>query len=269
MTYLLVSIVIIYAAFAGSMYVFQRNLMYMPDTKIEKPEHYGLIGFEDIRLRTSDGISVQAWYAEAAPGFPTICYYHGNASHIGNRAGKFAAFVDKGFGVLALSYRGYGKSEGSPFEDGLYNDARAALQYLTETKRIPYNQIILFGESLGTGVAVQMASEHNVAALVLEAPYTSVVNRAAEIYYYVPVRLLIKDHYDSIGKIARVKAPVLIFHGDLDQTIPVAHGKALLDAAPGTKRAYFFPQVAHNDFDSRLLSEHVLAFAKEHRILTQ
>ncbi len=114
-----------------------------------------------------------------------------------------------------------------------------------------------------------MPTEYNITALILQAPYKSVVGRAAEIYFYIPVKFLIKDHFDSIDKIAKVKAPLLIFHGILDVTIPAAHGKALLEAANEPKRAYFFPHVGHTDFDSALISVHVLDFAKELKLIAQ
>lgn len=268
MIYFLLTFVCAYGLLIASMYVFQRQLMYLPDTVIDTPERYGLEGFRDLRTKTADGMSVQLWYRPAATGRPTIIYFHGNAAHLGNRAGKFAAFAAEGFGVLALSYRGYGKSEGSPSEAGLYDDARAAISFATKDLRLPLSRIMLFGESLGSGVAVHMATEYPVGALILEAPYTSVVNRAAEIYFFAPVRWLIKDHYDSISKITKIKIPVLLFHGELDTTIPPAHGRALLGAVTAPKKAYFFPHIGHTDFDSGLISVHVLDFAKEHHLIT-
>lgn len=263
---LLYFVLILYVLLVVVMYAFQRQLMYHPDKRIDTPENYGLDHFDDLRATTADGVMVQLWYHAAKAGMPTIVYFHGNAAHLGNRAGKYAAFAHDGFGVLALSYRGYGASGGEPSEQGLYNDARAAIAYALREKHIPLEKIILYGESLGSGVAVQMAAEYKIAALVLEAPYTSVVNRAAEIYFYVPVRFLIHDHYDSIAKIGAVKSPVLIFHGELDVTIPAAHGRAILQAANEPKKAYFFPHIGHTDFDSGLISSHVLDFAREHRL---
>lgn len=260
---------VVYMLLVSGMYVFQRKLMYIPDKTIEAPEAYGLKGFKDLRTKTEDGLSIQLWYRPAAEGFPTIAYFHGNASNLANRSGTFAALTNVGFGLMGLSYRGYGKSEGEPSEQGLYSDARAALSFLTRDQRIPLNHIMLYGESLGTGVAVQMATEFPVAAIMLQAPYTSVVGRAAEIYFYVPVRMLIKDHYNSIEKIKRVKTPLMIFHGLLDATIPAAHGKALLEAANEPKKGFFFPTVNHTDFDTALISVHALDFAKELKLIAQ
>jgi uncharacterized protein len=267
MTYLLLFLIVTYAGLVALLYVAQRKLIYLPDKNIESPEAYGLSGFSDERATGSDGVAVQLWYHAAQTGFPTIVYYHGNASHIGNRAGILAALADQGFGVLGVSYRGYGKSAGAPSEQGIYADARAAIAFLTENKKIPISSVALFGESLGTGVAVQMATEYPVAMLILQAPYKSVAGRAGELYYWVPVNFLIKDRFDSIDKIARVKAPLLIFHGELDTIIPIGHGRALYDKAASPKRSHFLPRVAHNDFDSGFISSHVLDFAREQGLI--
>lgn len=266
MFYLLVLGVTGYMAVLSYLYVNQRRLIYRPDTVIGPPSSYGLSGFEERFIRNDDS-PLQLWYHAQEPRMPLVVYFHGNASHMGNRAGIFQALQAQGFGVLALSYRGYGKSAGEPSEDGLYADARAAMDHAMQALRVPAERIILFGESLGTGVAVQMASEYPVGALVLQAAYISVAQRAAELYPYIPVRRLIRDHYHSLSKMPRVQAPLLMFHGELDQTIPAAHGRQVFEAAAGPKQAFFFPQVSHNDFDSALISEHVSAFARAHHLI--
>ncbi|MDE3059900.1 MAG: alpha/beta hydrolase [Pseudomonadota bacterium] len=248
----------LYGLLLAFLYLSQRQMIYHPDKTIATPEQYGLQGFSE-QFISSGGERLQLWYHPAPAGRPTVVYYHGNASNLGDRAGIYAALAGQGFGVLALSYRGYGKSSGSPSEQGLYADARAAIAFLA-TQNIPPANIILYGESLGTGVAVQMATEYPVALLVLQAPYTSVAGRAAEMYPYVPVRLLMKDTFDSIDKIGRVRSPLLIFHGELDTVIPVHHGRALLAAANPPKEAIFFPGNAHNDFDSQVLAKKVAEF---------
>lgn len=253
----------VYITILVIMTVFQRNFLYHPDTNIGAPEQYGLTGFSEQTLKTSDDIAIQAWYKPAKENMLTVVYFHGNALHLGNRAGIYSAFANKGFGVLAVSYRGYGKSEGKPTERGLYKDARSAIKFLTDIQKIPLDKIVLYGESLGSGVAVQMAIEQNFAALVLQAPYTSVINRAAEIYWFFPVHYIMRDEFDSIGKIASVKSPVLILHGELDATIPIHHGKALLAAANEPKKSVFFHDVEHNNFDSAIIANDVYDFIKK------
>lgn len=260
MLYWAATVITLYSGIIAFMAIFQRKLLYFPDKKIGDPEIYGISGFSEFFIKTEDNITIQAWYKPAKDSKPTILYFHGNASHMGNRAGIYSAFAGRGFGVLSISYRGYGKSEGSPNEKGLYTDAQAAILFLTKENEISLNNIILYGESLGTGVAVQMAQEHNVKAVILQAPYTSVSGRAAEIYFFMPVRLVMLDHFDSLSKIANIKSPLLILHGELDTTIPIRHGKTLLEAAKTQKEAVFFHDVGHNNFDSAAIAENVMDF---------
>jgi fermentation-respiration switch protein FrsA (DUF1100 family) len=264
MFYFLIAVSIIYVGIVALMAIFQRKLLYLPDRQIGAPEQYGLSGFVDSFTKTADGVSIQLWYKPAKNDMPTILYFHGNASHMGNRAGIYSALSGKGFGVLAVSYRGYGKSEGKPSEQGLYADGRAAISFLTENKKILLSNIIIYGESLGTGVSVQMANEYQVGALVMQAPYTSISGRAAEIYFFIPVKLVMIDHFDSLSKISKIKTPLLILHGEQDETIPARHGKTLLAAANDPKEAVFFNDVGHSNFDSAAIALNVLRFADEH-----
>ncbi|MFW0776547.1 MAG: alpha/beta hydrolase [Rickettsiales bacterium] len=267
MLYFFLTIAALYLMMVTLLFVFQRSLIYHPSRDIVAPHSYGLAEFQDIRIQTTDNVSIQMWYRPAKAGYPTIAYFHGNAGNLGDRSLIFSALADQGFGVLGTGYRGYGKSDGAPSEQGLYADARAAISYLTNTVGLSETEIILYGESLGTGVATQMATEYKVGMLALQAPYRSLAGRAAEIYFYVPVKLLIKDKLYSIKKIARVQAPLLVFHGELDNVIPLEHGKSIYEAATSPKRAFFLPHVGHNDFDSNAVSAHLLDFAKEHGLV--
>lgn len=264
MLYLLAIVFILYSGIIAYMAAFQRRMLYLPEKQVGAPEQYGLSGFKEGFIKTSDGLSLQIWYRPAQRNMPTILYFHGNASHIGNRSGIYSALAGKGFGVLALSYRGYGKSEGSPSEQGLYADGRAAISFLTESQNIPANNILIYGESLGTGVGVQIAGEYPVGGLILQAPYTSIVNRAAEIYFYIPVKLVMLDRFDSIGKIKLVRSPLLIIHGEQDETIPKRHGETLFAVANSPKHSVFFPDAGHNNFDSSAIAGEVLNFANKY-----
>lgn len=257
----------LYAALLIVLWVAQRQLLYHPGRAIELPAAYGLTEFEEVFIPSQDGVKLQCWHHPPRSGYPLVVYFHGNAGHLGDRAATYDALQEAGFGVLALSYRGYGKSAGEPSEQGLYADARAVLRFARDTLLHPEARTLLFGESLGTGVAVQMATETAVGGLALQAPYTSVADRAAELYFYVPVRLLLKDVFDSAAKVASVRAPLLVLHGERDEVIPAAHGKRLLEAATGPKRGVFFPAISHNDFDSAAISSHLEAFAREHGLI--
>jgi len=255
---LILTIAVLYGLLILAMVLFQRKLMYHPASGDIVPARYGLSHFTEVTVPSEDGTKLQLWYHEAKEGFPTIIYFHGNAGHLGDRAMQLGAFVDKGMGVVAVSYRGYGKSEGSPSENGIYADARAAIKWLKK-RGIPLSDIAFYGESLGTGVAIRMATEFPPRHVFLQAPYTSVVNRAAEIYWYVPVRLLMRDQFDSLLHIRKMKSPLLVFHGKQDQVIPVHHTEKLLEHASEPKQVMIFDNIGHNDFDCALIADHVLA----------
>ena len=253
----------IYTALVGGIFAFQRHLMYHPVTLLAAPAVYNLPLMRDVRLQASDGITLQAWVQTARPGFPTLVYFHGNGGNLGNRASKFGSFVHAGFGLVAVSYRGFGASGGHPSEAGLYKDARAAIAYAKHQMQVPQDRLIYFGESLGTGVAIQMATEKAPALLVLEAAYTSVETRSAELYPFVlGVKTLVLDKYDSLSKIKDVHAPLLMLHGELDTLIPVAHGKALFDAANEPKELIIYPHVQHADYGNDQLLVPLLAAAR-------
>lgn len=263
---LLYGVTLSYCAVLLLMFLFQRSLMYAPEKNISSPAFYGLTAMQERRIAGPDG-SIQLWESAARQGMPTIVYFHGNAGHIGDRAAILSALAERGFGVIAFNYPGYGASEGSPSERAIFESARAVMRYAAE--KYPPSDTLLYGESLGSGVAVRMATEFAAAGLALQSPYTSVASRAAEIYFYLPARWLVRDRFDSIGRIGSVKMPLVIFHGERDRTIPVAHGRALFEKANEPKKAYYFPEVDHNDFDSAQIAAHMVEFARAHRRETQ
>jgi len=255
---LILMVTALYGMVILGMVILQRRLMYHPVAGNIAPASHGLTDFGDMQFSSEDHTKLQLWYREALHGLPTIIYFHGNNGHLGDRAGLFEALAEKGLGVAAVSYRGYGKSKGYPSEKGIYADARAAIKWV-KSRGIPLSNIAFYGESLGTGVAVKMATEFSPKALFLQAPYTSVVARASEIYWYIPVKFLIRDHYDSLSRIRQVRVPITIFHGRLDSIIPPRHAEALFAEANEPKRIFFFDTVSHTDFDNKIIAEHVLA----------
>jgi fermentation-respiration switch protein FrsA (DUF1100 family) len=258
----------LYIALIGCIFFLQRKLMYFPVKDILQPSHYGLPGVSEVPLTASDGVTLQAWVHRAAPGFPTVVYFHGNAFHLGNRAAKFAGLIEAGFGLIAVGYRGFGRSGGKPSEQGIYRDARAAVDYALGTLQLPPDTLIYFGESLGSGVAVQMAIEHPPALLVLEAAYTSVETRSAELYpFVIGAKHLVLDKYDSLKKISGLKSPLLMLHGALDATIPLRHGQTLFAAAPEPKQIVVYPTVNHADYNNAQILTPLLAAAQRHGLI--
>jgi fermentation-respiration switch protein FrsA (DUF1100 family) len=208
------------------------------------PEAVGLADVAVESIMTPDNERVVLWYSPAPPDRPTILFFHGNASEIGHRHERFAFYRSKGFGVAFLSYRGYGGSTGSPSETGLITDAIAAYDWLA-ARNIPSRRILLVGESLGTGVAVQLAARRRVAALALEAPFSSAADVGAYHYWWLPVRLLMKDQFRSSNVIGKIDAPIIVFHGERDEVIPYDLGQALFAAANEPKEFVTIPGGDH------------------------
>ncbi|MBC8036400.1 MAG: alpha/beta fold hydrolase [Rhizobiales bacterium] len=233
-----------YAGVMLVMYLFQRSLQYHPENKGLTPQAVGLSGVEVNLLDTPDGERIVTWYAAAKPGRPTIIYFHGNAGEIGDRPKRFQYYAGRGFGVLYVSYRGFGGSTGQISERGFLADAIASYEWLVAQGVAPA-QIAVLGESLGTGVAVQLAAQKPVGAIALEAPYTSTADIAAPIYWWLPVRLLMKDQFRSIDYIGAVTVPLLVIHGETDTLIPVEYGKALFAAANEPKEIALIAGFGH------------------------
>jgi fermentation-respiration switch protein FrsA (DUF1100 family) len=249
-----------YLGFAALMYVVQRSLMYFPETIRTAPAAAGLPQAEEVVLDTADGEKVIAWHVPPRDGKPVVIYFHGNGGSLRLRVDRFQRIAAAGVGLIALSYRGYGGSTGRPTEAGLIEDARAAYAYAAA--RYP-QRIALWGESLGSGVAVAIAAEKSVTRLILDAPYTSTVDVAAALYWYLPVRILMKDQFRSDERIKRVTAPVLILHGEADHIIPISYGERLLAMVPGEKRMVRFPGGYHVDLDHLGAADAALKFLAE------
>lgn len=231
-----------YLGVAGLLYAYQRDFLYFPDNR--RPLAQGNV--TEIELTTRDGLKLLAWYVPPQEGKPVLLYFHGNGGNISNRTSRLSRFADAGFGVLMPEYRGYGGNPGRPSEVSLHSDAAAAVTFL-ESQRIALDRIIVYGESLGTGVATRVASEQQVAALVLEAPYTSITAMAAAQFPFLPVRLMLHDQFDSLSRIAQVRAPILIMQGDRDAVVPPALGRELFAAAPEPKEFWSSPEGGHDD----------------------
>jgi fermentation-respiration switch protein FrsA (DUF1100 family) len=260
-------IIAIYLAMLLLLFAVQRNLLYVPNTERPDLAASGLGPImQAITTTTADGLSPLSWY-RPAPGNPrrVIVYFHGNAGHIGHRVERVRPYLDAGYGVMLVGYRGYGGNPGRPTEVGLYAEARATLEFLMQRGFAP-GQMVFYGESLGTGVAVQMAVEHDCAALVLEAPLTSVADVAQSRYWIFPVRYLVLDKFDSLAKIRRVRCPLLVMHGEHDRVVPIRFGRKLYQSAPEPKEAKWFPDGTHTNFDELGGAAAVLDFLARHRL---
>lgn len=238
----------LYAALATIIYVAQRSLMYFPDTLHMLPAAAGLPEAEQVPLTAADGVRIVAWHVPPREGKPLVLYFHGNGGALRFRVERFRKLVADGIGLVALEYRGYGGLAGSPSEPGLIADAEAAYRFAAA--RYPAQQLVLWGESLGSGVAVAIAAERPVGRVILEAPFTSAVAVGARHYWYLPVSLLMKDQFRSDTLIGKVTAPVMIMHGVHDQVVPYAMGEQLFDLANQPKHFVRFLDGGHEDLDA-------------------
>jgi fermentation-respiration switch protein FrsA (DUF1100 family) len=221
--------------------------MYFPDTAHVVPAEAGLPEAEEVPLTAADGVHVTAWHVPPRDAKPVIVYFHGNGGALRFRVARFRRLIADGVGLVALEYRGYGGSAGSPSEQGLIADAQAAYRFAAG--RYPPQQLVLWGESLGSGVAIALAAERPVGRVMLEAPFTSAVALGARHYWYLPVSLLMKDQFRSDLRIGKVTAPVMIMHGVLDRVVPYAMGEALFDLANKPKHFVRFLDGGHEDLD--------------------
>jgi uncharacterized protein len=220
----------VYVLALGAITIGQRKLLYFPYAREVAPSAVGLPQAEVLHLRTDDGETLLAWYVPPSPGRPLILYLHGNANGLADRAERFHALTASGNGLLAVEYRGYPGSTGSPSETGLLADGEAGYAKALALGVAP-KRIVAMGESLGTGVAVDVAARHEVGALVLDSPYSSTADVASAFYWMFPVRLLMRDQFRSGEKIGKVRAPVVMVHGTRDGVIPIRFGERLFALA--------------------------------------
>ena len=237
-----------YLLLVGFVYLTQSSLLYlpgMPGRQLDAtPKGIGL-DYEDVSLDTSDGVRVHGWFV---PGdlTRTLLYFHGNAGNISHRLHTIRQFHDLGLSVFIIDYRGYGQSEGSPSEDGLYRDGEAAWQYLTEVRGILAEDIVVFGRSLGASVAAWLAAERSPGTLILDSAFTSVPDIGQDVYPWLPVRLLSRFQHATKVNVTKASCPVLVVHSRNDEIIPFHHGEAIFNAANEPK-TFLALRGGHND----------------------
>jgi len=254
----------VYFITIGALALWQRRLLYVPEFDRPDVSVTGVAKAREMTVRTEDGLDLLAWFAPPADATqPVVLYLHGNGGHIGYRAPRLAAMSNLGWGVLLLEYRGFGGNPGAPTEAGLYQDARAGYAALRATGCRP-QQIVLWGESLGSGVAVRLASEMEVGSVLLESPYTSITAIGQKRFPFVPVSWLLRDRFDLIGRIGAVRAPVLVMTGGRDSIVPPAMGRAVFAAANEPKVFWLAPDADHNDLAAAGAFDAVRAFISQH-----
>ena len=247
------SLIIAYIVLIIFIYFYQRNLLYHPSENNYQNDKIQF-NYDEIFITVDEEIQLKSWIIKKDfKKFKTLVIFHGNAGHLSNRIYKLNELYKLDINILLISWRGFSGNKGSPTENNLYKDAKAAIKWLNE-EGVSNNQIILYGESLGSGVAVELGKENNFNSIILESPFTSIENSAKIYYPYLPVRLILKDRYDSISKIKMINIPILIMHGEKDDVVPFSMGKELFEKANSPKQSYFTPEDDHMmEFNSSLL----------------
>ena len=252
---ILSSLIIAYLVLIIFIYFYQRNLLYHPSENNYQNDNIKF-NYDEIFIKVEEEIQLKSWIIRKdLKKFKTLVIFHGNAGDLSNRIYKLNELYKLDINILLISWRGFSGNKGSPTEKNLYADAKASIKWLNE-QGVKNSQIILYGESLGSGVAVEIGKENNFNSIILESPFTSIENSAKIYYPYLPVKLLLKDRYDSISKIKTINIPILIMHGKKDDVIPFSMGKELFEKANSPKYSYFTTDDDHMmEFNSSLLKK--------------
>jgi uncharacterized protein len=257
---LAVAVAAIYLAILGYLWAAQRSFVFRPGLgPLNLTDSLVASHMHEVAVASPDGLALTAWYAPAKPGRRTIAYFHGNAGTLGDRHERVLAYLQHGFGVLLVGYRGYGGNPGFPTELGLYDDARGHLDWLAR-QGVRDEALVLYGESLGAAVAIQMATERKAAALALEAPFASILHSARARYPLFAFDWLLKDKFASIDKIDQINMPLFIIHGARDGVTPLRFGQMLYERAGQPKSSVWLPDAGHNDLMQFGMAELVTTF---------
>ena len=235
------------------LYFYQRNLLYHPNENNYSEDRIS-VEIENVKIKTSDNIELLGWYHEKnLKDFKTLIFFHGNAGSLENRIHKLNHFRDMNINFLIIAWRGFSGNKGNPSEQGLYEDGKSAIDWLIK-KGVSEKNLILYGESLGTGVATHLAQNKNYAGVILETPFTSMIDAAKKFYPYIPVKFLLKDKFENYKKIKNINSPILIMHGEVDQLVPFSMGKKIYEIANKPKYSYFTKYDNHMmEYDENLV----------------
>ena len=251
-----------YVILLGVAYVFQRKLLYFPLK--QRPSLEGLNGiYTEVHTQTKDQLSLTHWYAKR--GQPYVVVFHGNGGNIEGRGYRFRFLVDHGYSVLLVSYRGYGGNPGQPTEKDLISDSALALEWLLEKEGISSKEVVLFGESLGSGVAVALATRYSVKALIFDGAFSSAAEVGQSAYPFFPVRWLIKDTWDSESRIQKVQSPLLFIHSKKDFIVPFRFAQKLFQAAKEPKKHIWLEDSGHNEnIEKESVRKSIVDFLQSH-----
>ena len=244
---LLVLLAVLCLLYAG-LVIGESRFIYFPTRKLTATPADAGLEFVDVRFTSDDGVRLHGWWVPGRVDDVALLWFHGNAGNLGDRVGLLELLHDElGIGIFAIDYRGYGRSEGKPSEAGLYADARASLQAMQTHAGVRSDEVVVFGQSLGAAVAVELATAHPLRGVVLESAFTSIPEMARHLYSFLPVGPLLRTRFDSEARIANIDAPLLMLHGKSDDIVPLEMGRKLFDAAETPKEFSTVEGAGHND----------------------
>jgi fermentation-respiration switch protein FrsA (DUF1100 family) len=251
---LLIIIALVYFTVVVSIYFYQRNLLYHPNENNYSGDKL-IVDVENVKIQTSDNLSLNGWFHKKdLQNFKTLVFFHGNAGTLDNRIYKLNHFKDIDINFLIIAWRGFSGNKGKPTEEALYIDGRSAVEWIID-KGVREENIILYGESLGTGIATEIAQNKNYAGLILETPFTSMVAAAKNFYPYLPVSILLKDRYENVKKIKNINIPIMVLHGKKDTIVPFSMGQKIFEIAKEPKYSYFTEYDNHMmEYDEQLIT---------------
>ncbi len=252
--------IFLYFFFGLLLFIFQRRIVFNKSGYPGTPRDYNLLTTKEIFINTEDNIDLLSWLHIGDKRLPLLVYLHGNSFHIGDRAHRIEKYIEKNWNVLLVSWRGFGGNKGYPTEKNLYKDGEAVLRWISQNTKFNKKQIVVYGESLGSGVAVELGIKYNFLSIVLEAPFTSISDIAKKRYKIYPTKLLVKDKFDNFSKINYLKSPLLIISGKKDEIVPHEHSKKLLNKAKVKKKGVFIDEAIHNNLYEFGIEKDVIEF---------
>ena len=254
-------LIFLYLFLGFILFIFQRKIIFNKSKAPKAPSDYGLIDVKKIKIETTNNISLLAWFFKGKKNKPILVYFHGNSFDIGERSYRLKRYNDAGLSTLIVAWRGYSGNEGKPTERNLYADGNSAIQWILDNTNFRIEDIINYGESLGSGVAVELNLKYNFLCTVLEAPFTSIADVALKRYKIYPTKFLVKDKFDNFDKIAQIKSPLLIISGKRDEVVPHEHSVLLIKKAPEPKKTLFLDEAMHNNLYEFKIEQTVINFS--------
>ena len=256
----IISIFFIYIIIGLFLFVFQRKILFNISGKPNKPDNYELKDIKELKIQTYDGLNLLAWYSNPKLNMPLLVYFHGNSFDIGERAYRIKRYINNGWGVLLLAWRGYSGNLGKPTEKNLYIDGESTINWIIQNLNFNYEDLIVYGESLGCAVAIELGTRYKFKSIILEAPFTSVSDIAQKRYKIYPVKYFILDKFDNYSKINKILSPLLIISGKKDEVVPHSHSDKLFLKANNPKKNLFIDEAMHNNLYDFNIDKEVIEF---------